>query len=67
MVTAAAIQNYGSRKIWRYIGVNFSFTESSQWHNLKLGIEGGLPLYQNVNGIQMNEKEFVNLGVRYSI
>lgn len=67
MVTTANTKNYGSMKVRSYLGVNFSFNESSQLHNLKLGLEGGLPLYQKVNGTQMNEKELLNLGIRYSI
>ena len=67
MVTTANVMNTGSNKIKSFLGVNVAFGQDSQFRNFTLGIEGGLPIYQDVDGIQMNEKETLSLGLRYSI
>ena len=33
--------------------------------NLHLGIEGGIPFYQYVEGIQMDQRFTLNTGLRY--
>ncbi len=67
MTPPANNENSGYRKVKSYLGCNFSFGDRTFWRNIKLGFEYGLPLYQNVNGIQMNEKASFIAGMRYSI
>lgn len=48
--------NYGGQMIMGHAGVNFYFLG-----NNKIGVEGGLPLYQKVNGIQTAAQSNLNL------
>jgi len=45
--------NYGGQHINTYLGVNFYFPKSTFLRNNRIMIEYGLPIYQNLNGIQM--------------
>jgi hypothetical protein len=52
MEPAATPFNYGGQSIYSYIGLNF-YLNSGGLNNSKLSVEYGIPLYQNVNGIQL--------------
>jgi len=67
MVTTANTKNYGSDKIKTFVGVNIAFPQSSSFKNLRFGIEAGAPIYENYNGIQMNEDLSLNFGVKYNV
>ncbi|MEQ8560121.1 MAG: transporter, partial [Cytophagales bacterium] len=67
MAPPANNENSGKSQVKSYLGCNFSFGEKAYWRNFKIGLEYGLPLYQEVNGIQMNEKASFIAGMRYSI
>lgn len=60
MEPAANSANYGGTAAFLYAGVNAFFLG-----NNKIGIEGGLPVYQKSNGIQPNL--FCNINLVYSI
>ncbi len=66
MVPSANPNNYGNQKFNAYVGANFSFSQQSILKRLKFGIEYGIPVYQQYNGIQMNEKSTLQLGLRYT-
>lgn len=67
MVTTANTNNYGNDKIKSFIGVNIAFPKSSSLKDFRLGIEGGIPIYEDYNGIQMNEDLSINVGLKYNI
>jgi len=50
--------NYGGQRLDGLIGL------SLQMGNLSFGVEGGVPLYQNLNGLQMKTKWIINAGVQ---
>ena len=51
-------RNYGGRRIDGLIGAGYSKGPVS------LGIEGGVPIYQNLNGIQLKTTAIVNFGIQ---
>ncbi len=57
---AANPVNYGGQAVFGYAGVNFYFLNRN-----KIAIEGGLPLYQKLNGIQSTL--YTNINFNYSI
>lgn len=59
--------NSGLTRVSTYLGANVGFRSNSIMRNLKLGAEVGMPFYQRVNGIQMNQKVALNFGLRYLI
>ena len=63
MVTTADPANYGGDLIRGGLGLNALIANN----NLILGLEVNTPLYQNYNGIQMNEKWGLGASVRYNI
>lgn len=67
MVTTANIANYGSNKIKTYVGMNVSFPKTSSLKDLRFGIEAGTPIYEDYNGIQMDENLTLNFGVKYNL
>ena len=67
MAPPANALNTGFTKVRSFIGANWSFGDQPAWRNFKIGVEYGLPLYQNVNGVQMMESSTLNAGIRYSI
>ena len=44
--------NYGGKKITAFAGTNFYFRKGKM-NGSRIGLEYGIPLYQNLNGIQM--------------
>ncbi|WP_317166448.1 nitrous oxide reductase accessory protein NosL [Yeosuana marina] len=67
MVTTANTNNYGSDKIKTFIGFNLAFPQTSSLKDLRFGFEAGAPIYENYNGIQMNEDLTLNFGVKYNV
>lgn len=67
MVPTANIMNYGSKRINSYFGCNVSFPKTSILKDVRVGLETGLPIYENYNGIQMDEELTFNVGLKYSI
>ena len=51
---AANRLSYGGQKVMSYIGSTYQFQKGILENN-RLGIEFGLPMYQNLNGIQMKQ------------
>jgi hypothetical protein len=51
--------NYGGEKINCYVGTVFQFKKGVLKNN-RLGLEYGIPVYQNLNGIQMKLTQSVN-------
>jgi hypothetical protein len=52
---SSSAANYGGSRIQSYIGLNF-YPGKGVLKNSKFGLEFGLPIYNNVNGIQMKSK-----------
>jgi nitrous oxide reductase accessory protein NosL len=50
--------NYGGQRLDGLVGL------SCQKGSLSFGVEGGVPLYQNLNGLQMKTKWIINAGVQ---
>ena len=63
MVTTADPNNYGGDLVHGALGFNFLLAGSK----LILGAEIGIPLYQNYNGIFMNEKFGFNGSAKYNV
>ena len=61
MSTTMDTQNYGGSYVNSGFGFNAYFLKS-----MKFGAEVTLPVYQNVNGIQLKQKETITLGLTYS-
>ena len=57
---AANPVNYGGQAVFGYAGINFYFLNRN-----KIAVEGGVPLYQNLNGIQSTL--YTNININYSI
>ena len=67
MVPTANTNNYGGEKIKSFLGFNFLFNQNSGLKNFKLGVEVGAPIYENYNGVQMDENRSFQIGLKYSI
>ncbi len=63
MVTTADTENYGGELLRGAVGFNMLLANNK----LVLGGELGAPLYQNYNGIFMNEELSFNIGLKYSL
>ncbi|WP_394972995.1 nitrous oxide reductase accessory protein NosL [uncultured Croceitalea sp.] len=63
MVTTANPSNYGGELLRGALGINILLPKS----NLVFSAEVGTPLYQNYNGIFMNESLGVNASLRYTV
>ena len=51
--------NYGGQTIDAFIGISVAVGSCS------IGIEGGIPLYQNLNGLQMKSDWLLTAGIQY--
>ena len=52
---------------WFYtIGFNL-YVLNGQYKNLRLGFEFAMPLYQKPNGIQLQQREQVIVGLKYAL
>lgn len=65
MVITADTNNSGGTYINSGLGVN-TYISKGTLKNLRFGAELGYPLYQDLNGIQLKNKETLTLGVQYS-
>ena len=59
------VMNSGQDLIRGYGGVNLYFKDF--WNGLHIGTEFGMPIYQNVEGVQMNESNVFSVGVRFDV
>ena len=66
MVITADTENSGGDLINSGIGFNL-YGPLGALKNLRFGFEFGYPLYQNLNGIQLKNKETLTLGLQYSL
>ena len=66
MVTSADTQNSGGSSINAGIGFNL-YVPNGQYKNLRLGFEFAMPLYQKPNGIQLQQKEQITVGLQYAL
>ncbi|NNE76684.1 MAG: transporter [Pricia sp.] len=66
MVITADTANSGGNILNSGIGFNL-YAPSGALKNLRFGFEFGLPLYQDLNGIQLKNKETLTFGLQYSI
>jgi nitrous oxide reductase accessory protein NosL len=67
MITTANVNNYGYDKLKTFIGVNVAFPQTSSLKDFRFGIEAGAPIYEDYNGIQMNENLNLNFGIKYTV
>ena len=58
--------NYGSKKMHVYLGSVIRFKNTSL-RKFRLGLEYGIPVYQNANGIQMKSKQVLTVSLAYLI
>jgi hypothetical protein len=54
----ASTSNYGGGRLDGLIGVSLSKGPFS------FGVEGGIPLYQNLNGLQLKNQWYLSLGIQ---
>jgi len=66
MVITADTANSGGNLINSGFGLNL-YAPSGALKNLRFGFEFGYPLYQDLNGIQLQNKETLTLGLQYSL
>ena len=66
MVITADTQNSGGNFINSAIGLNI-YIPNGTFKNTRLGFEFGYPLYQDLNGIQLKNKEMPVLGLQYAL
>ena len=65
MVITADTENSGGNFINGGLGFNI-YVPSGKLKNLRFGVEFASPLYQDVNGIQLETKETLTFGTQYS-
>lgn len=65
MVITADTDNSGGNFINSGIGFN-TYVPDGALKNLRFGFEFGFPLYQDLNGVQLKNKETLSFGVQYS-
>ncbi|MFD2566669.1 transporter [Pseudotenacibaculum haliotis] len=66
MVITANTVNSGGEYIFGGLGFNFYVPEGNL-KNFRFGFEFSSPLYQNLNGVQLKQKETITLGVQYAL
>lgn len=54
-------------KVKSFIGFNFMFNKNSSLKNFRIGVEAGAPIYENYNGVQIDENVSLHIGLKYSI
>ena len=59
-------RNSGRKQLDANIGTNF-IVQSSSLKGLRIGLEVGLPVYQDVNGFQMKNSWMGTVGIQYAI
>ncbi len=58
---SADAQNYGGHRLSSFLGINFHILKGIL-PKQRLSLEGGIPVYQNLNGIQQPSKFNINIG-----
>lgn len=66
MIITADTYNSGGRFINSGVGFNL-YVPSGAFKDLRLGFEYAIPVYQNVNGSQLQTKETITLGLQYAL
>ncbi len=54
-------------KMKSFLGFNFMFNKNSSFQDFRIGVEAGAPIYENYNGVQIDENVFLHIGLKYSI
>lgn len=62
----ASTTNYGGQWVNMYAGLNF-YINKPVFNNFHLLTEFGMPVYQNLNGIQMSLHHTITIGLQYSL
>lgn len=65
MVTTADTQNSGGTFVNGGLGFNF-YVPHGELKNIRFGLEWAMPLYQDVNGVQLKTQETISGGIQYS-
>ncbi|MEO0525834.1 MAG: transporter, partial [Bacteroidota bacterium] len=65
MVITADTNNSGGNFINSGLGFN-TYIPTGALKNLRFGFEFGFPIYQDLNGIQLKQKETLSFGAQYS-
>ena len=55
-------KNYGGQRASTYVGLNF-YINKTFLKESKLGIEAGIPIYQNLNGPQLGQQQSLYVGI----
>ncbi len=58
-------QNFGGQWMNAYLGFNF-YIDKGALKNLRFLLEYGIPVYQNLNGVQMSLQNSIHVGCKYS-
>ncbi len=66
MVITADTANSGMTYANAGLGFNI-YAFEGPLHNLRLGFEAAIPLFQNMNGIQLRNKETITVGLQYAL
>lgn len=66
MVITADTENSGATVINSGIGMNF-YVNKGSLKNVRLGLEFGIPIYQDLNGVQLQPRETFTVGIQYSL
>ena len=66
MVTTADTENSGGNILKTGLGFNV-YVPEGPLKDIRFGFEFGYPLYQDLNGIQLKNKETLTLGLQYSL
>ena len=66
MVPTVFTENSGFNRISTALGANF-YVPSGPLKNIRLGIEAELPVYQNINGIQLETDLLLTFGLQYAL
>ena len=61
MEPSAFNKNYGGQNVNGFLGINFYINKTFLKNN-KFSVEYGLPIYQNVNGVQLAQKSILYAG-----
>jgi len=51
--------NYGGQRIDGFLGASIA------WRGFSVGVEAGVPLFQNLNGLQLKNDWYLTAGARY--
>ncbi len=62
---AANTENYGGERMNVFLGTQFNLKRGF-WRHTRLGVEYGLPVYENLNGIQMKTSQIFNVNLSLS-